>query len=231
MTTDLKHWTPRERPSHEPMIGRFVVLEPLDAARHGDGLYAATASEEGAERHRYLFEPPPADRTAFQPWLDKANVSADPLWFTVIDAKSRKVVGRQSLMRIDQTFGVIEIGNILWSSLMARSPAATEALYLFARHAFDDLGYRRFEWKCNNANEPSKAAAERFGFRFEGVFRQHMIVKGMNRDTAWFAMIDRDWPLIREAFEQWLDAANFDADGRQKRRLADIRAALAGKAG
>ena len=110
---------------------------------------------------------------------------------------------------------------------MAKTPAATEALYLFARHAFDDLGYRRFEWKCDNRNEPSKRAALRFGFAFEGVFRQHMIVKGQNRDTAWFSMLDREWPMIREAFERWLDPANFDAEGRQKQRLADMRAALA----
>jgi RimJ/RimL family protein N-acetyltransferase len=128
-------------------------------------------------------------------------------------------------MRIEPAFGVVEIGNIFWNSLVARKPAATEALYLFARHAFDDLGYRRFEWKCNNRNEPSKRAAERFGFAFEGVFRQHMIVKGENRDTAWYSMIDKEWPRCKAAFEAWLDPANFGPDGRQKRRLEDIRAA------
>ena len=131
-------------------------------------------------------------------------------------------------MRIDQAHGVIEIGNILWSSLMARSPASTEALFLFAKHAFDDLGYRRFEWKCNNLNEPSKQAALRYGFSFEGVFRQHMVVKGQNRDTAWFSMLDSEWPLLRTAFERWLDPANFGSDGKQLKRLADIREALAG---
>jgi RimJ/RimL family protein N-acetyltransferase len=223
--TDLSAWTPRERPRRQAMEGRFVRLEPLDAARHGDALFAVTADEP--ERYRYLFEPPPKDRAGLQPWLDKAETSTDPFWFTVIDRTSGAIVGRQSLMRIDPVFGVIEIGSILWSGLMARSPASTEALFLFARHAFDDLGYRRFEWKCDNRNEPSKKAAQRFGFTFEGVFRQHMIVKGENRDTAWFSMLDREWPVIGEAFERWLDPANFDAEGRQKKRLADIRSALA----
>lgn len=225
MTTELSAWTPRSRPAREPLEGRFVRLEPLEAARHGDGLYAATQNEP--ERFRYLFEPPPKDRAGFQAWLDKAEASADPFWFTVIDRATGDIMGRQAFMRIDTAFGVIEIGSILWSGMMARKPAATEALYLFARHAFDDLGYRRFEWKCDNRNEPSKRAAERFGFTFEGVFRQHMIVKGQNRDTAWFSMLDHEWPVIRETFERWLAPVNFDADGHQKQRLEDIRAALA----
>jgi RimJ/RimL family protein N-acetyltransferase len=131
-------------------------------------------------------------------------------------------------MRIDQKNGVIEIGNVYWGPLISRTPVATEALYLFARRAFDNLGYRRFEWKCNNTNTGSKRAARRFGFTFEGIFRQHMIVKGKNRDTAWFAMIDRDWPANRKAFEGWLDPSNFDSEGRQKRRLEEIRADTAG---
>ena len=226
MTSLLASWTPRERPTHAALEGRFVCLVPLDAAAHGDALYEITANDP--ERFRYLFEAPPADRTALQPWLDKATTSSDPLWYTVMDKKNGKVAGRQSFMRIDQAHGVIEIGNILWSSLMARSPASTEALFLFAKHAFDDLGYRRFEWKCNNLNEPSKQAALRYGFSFEGVFRQHMVVKGQNRDTAWFSMLDGEWPLLRTAFERWLDPANFGSDGKQLKRLADIREALAG---
>jgi RimJ/RimL family protein N-acetyltransferase len=131
-------------------------------------------------------------------------------------------------MRIDAANGVVEIGNVLWNGLVAQKPAATEALYLFARHAFEDLGYRRFEWKCNNHNGPSKRAALRFGFTFEGIFRQHMIVKGENRDTAWYSMLDEEWPVIGGALKAWLDPANFDGAGRQKRRLADIRRELAG---
>ena len=125
-----------------------------------------------------------------------------------------------TFMRIDQTHGVIETGNILFGPRLARTRGATEAVYLQARHAFDELGYRRFEWKCNNRNEPSKRAAERLGFAFEGVFRQHMVVKGQNRDTAWYAMLDRDWPARRQAFERWLSPENFDEAGQQRRNLA-----------
>lgn len=223
---DLAHWQPRAKVAHAPLDGRYVRLEPLDPARHGDGLFAASSVDDAAGRFRWLPEYPPENRAAFQPWLDKAAASADPLYFAVIDRNSGAVGGRQTFMRIDPVHGVVEIGNIYWGPQLARTPSATEALYLFARHAFDDLGYRRFEWKCNALNAPSRRAAERFGFSFEGVFRQHMVVKGENRDTAWYAMLDGEWPAIRHAFEAWLDPANFDAEGRQKRGLEDIRSAL-----
>jgi RimJ/RimL family protein N-acetyltransferase len=226
METKLSTWTPREGPSLATMEGRYVRLERFDAARHGDGLYEASATEDKDDRFRWLFEQPAETRDAFQAWIDKAASSSDPLFYTVIDKASGKIAGRQSYMRIDRTFGVIEIGNILWNPPVARKPAATEALYLFAKHAFDDLGYRRFEWKCNADNAPSRRAALRFGFDFEGIFRQHMIVKGKNRDTAWFAMIDKDWPTIRRAFEEWLDPSNFDSEGRQLQRLEDIRSSI-----
>ena len=184
MSEDLKNWTPRPRPERKVLEGRYVRLEPLSASAHGDGLYEAATAE--AERFRWLSEARPESRAAFQPWLEKVEASEDPLFFTVIDKASGKVAGRQTLMRIDPTFGVIEIGNILWGPLVARKPAATEAQFLFAKYVFEELGYRRYEWKCNNRNEPSKRAAERFGFQFEGIFRQHMIVKGENRDTAWY---------------------------------------------
>lgn len=216
-------WTPRPRPARTMLDGRLVRLEPLDAALHGDGLYAASTVPGAEERFRWLFESPPADRASFQPWLDRSSASEDPLFFVVVDKATGRVLGRQALMRIDPAFGVIEIGNICWGPAMARRPAATEAFFLLARHVFDDLGYRRYEWKCNDRNEPSKRAAERFGFSFEGVFRQHMIVKGENRDTAWFSIVDHEWPALRAAFEAWLDAANFDADGRQIRRLEELR--------
>lgn len=223
---DLSQWTPRQRPEREPMEGRYVRLEPLDTARHGDGLFEASSTQDKDSRFRWLYDHAPQDRADFQPWLDKAAASDDPLYFAVIDKASGRVAGRQSFMRIDTANGVIEIGNILWNGLVARKPAATEALYLFARHAFDNLGYRRFEWKCNAENEPSRSAALRFGFSFEGVFRQHLIVKGRNRDTAWFAMIDKEWPTIGRALEEWLDPENFDSEGQQKRRLGEIRAAV-----
>ncbi len=157
--------------------------------------------------------------------------SQDPLFYAVIDKASGKVAGRQTLMRIDAANGVIEIGNIYWGPRMAQRPAATEALYLFARHVFDDLGYRRFEWKCNDDNLPSKKAAARFGFTAEGVFRQHLVVKGLNRDTAWFSIIDKEWPALRRAYEGWLSPGNFDAEGRQKRRLEEFRAEFGAEAG
>ena len=227
MARDLGNWTPRERPARSVMEGRYVRLEPLDAARHGDGLYAASATPDGEARFRWLYESPPESREAFQAWLEKVAAGDDPLFFTVIDKATGRIGGRQTFMRIEPGHGVIEIGNILWNPPVAGTRAATEALYLFARHAFDDLGYRRFEWKCNAENEPSRRAALRFGFTFEGVFRNHLIVKGRNRDTSWFAMIDEDWPAIRRALEEWLDPANFDSEGRQRRRLEEIRAGLA----
>src|SRR5262245_17757466 len=223
MENDLKNWQPRPRPKREPMEGRYVRLEPLSAARHGDGLFAASSVPDADGRFRYLPDTPPESRSGFQGWLDKAEASADPLFFAVIDKASGKIAGRQTLMRIEPGQGVIEIGNIYWGPLISRKPAATEAQFLFARYAFDELGYRRYEWKCNNLNEPSKRAAERFGFKFEGVFRQHLIVKGENRDTAWYSIIDKEWPALRRAYEGWLDLVNFDSEGRQKRRLEEFR--------
>lgn len=222
MTDDLKNWQPRPRPERVVLEGRYVRLEPL-AAQHGDGLYEAATVADAGQRFRWLFENAPDDRAAFDTWLEKSSASQDPLFFAVIDKASGRIAGRQTLMRIDPAFGVIEIGNIYWGPLVSRRPAATEAQFLFARYVFEDLGYRRYEWKCNNRNEPSKRAAERFGFQFEGIFRQHMVVKGENRDTAWYSIIDKEWPLLRQAYKDWLDPANFDADGNQKRRLEEFR--------
>lgn len=220
---DLTHWTPRLPPQRQPMEGRFVRLEPLNAAVHGGGLFDASSVADAGERFRWLPELPPESRAAFQPWLDKAEASADPIYFAVIDKASGKVAGRQTFLRTDAANGVTEIGHIYWGPLISRKPATTEALYLFARHVFDELGYRRFEWKCNNKNEPSKRAALRYGFQFEGVFRKVMVVKGANRDTAWYAMTDDDWAVAKPAFEAWLAPDNFDADGRQIKTLAELR--------
>jgi len=222
LSDDLKNWTPRPRPERIAIEGHYVRLEPLDVARHGDGLYEASSVPDAADRFRWLPDLPPENRAAFQPWLDKSAASPDPMFWAVIDKQSGKIAGRQTLMRIDPTYGVIEIGNIYWGPLISRKPAATEAQFLFTKYAFD-LGYRRYEWKCNDRNEPSKRAALRFGFRFEGIFRQHMIVKGENRDTAWYSIIDKEWPSLRRAYEAWLDPSNFDREGRQKRRLEDFR--------
>lgn len=221
---DLTHWTPRPRPDAAVLEGRWCRLERLDPARHGDSLYAASQAPGAEARFRYLFEQPPSDRAAFDAWAKSAAAGADPLFYAVVDPATGRAEGRQALMRITPEHGVIEIGSILWGPHIARTRIATEALYLFASYAFDGLGYRRFEWKCNALNEPSRRAALRFGFSFEGVFRRHMVVKGENRDTAWFAMTEAEWPAIKAGMERWLAAENFDAEGRQRRSLAECRA-------
>lgn len=221
--TDLQNWTPRPKPQRKALEGRYVRLEPLDPEKHGDGLFAASSVEDADRRFTWLFETPPATRAELEPWLEEASTSDDPLFFTVIDKASGKVAGRQALMRIDPANGVIEIGSIYWGPLIARKPAATEAQFLFMRYIFDELGYRRYEWKCHNENGPSKRAAERFGFQFEGIFRQHMVAKGRNRDTAWFSVLDSEWPALRQAYQAWLTPENFDRDGQQKKRLEEFR--------
>jgi RimJ/RimL family protein N-acetyltransferase len=219
---DLATWQPRPRPGRFSLEGRFCRLEPLDPATHGDQLFAASMAPGAEQRFRYLFDSP-LGRAEFDSWLSRAAASEDPMFHAVINSSTDRCEGRQSLMRITPEHGVIEIGNILWGPAMARSSIATEALYLCARHVFDELGYRRLEWKCDAGNAPSISAAKRFGFIFEGIFRQHMVVKALNRDTAWFAITDNDWPQLRRAFELWLDPANFDRDGRQRMQLAGLR--------
>jgi RimJ/RimL family protein N-acetyltransferase len=222
--SNLKDWTPRAKPIRKVLNGRYCRLEPIDASKHGEELFEASSVSDADERFRWLFEYPPESRGEFQPWLDRVQASEDPLFFAVVDKSSDTAAGRQALMRIDTTHGVIEIGSIYWGPLISRRPAATEALYLFAEYVFDELGYRRFEWKCHNMNDPSKRAAVRFGFKFEGIFRQHVVFKGGNRDTAWFSIIDGEWPALRSGYRAWLDPGNFDASGRQKRRLEEFRA-------
>ena len=217
--TELVAWAGVQQPERVVLEGRYTRLEPLDPARHGADLFASARQPGADDRFRYLFEETPSDLGSFTPWLDRAATSADPLFFAVVDRATGRAEGRQSLMRVDTTNGVIEIGHILWGPAIARSRVCTEALFLFARYAFDTLGYRRFEWKCNSLNEPSQRAALRFGFQFEGIFRQHMIQKGRNRDTAWFAMIDADWPRLRAGYEAWLRPENFDAAGQQLGKL------------
>jgi RimJ/RimL family protein N-acetyltransferase len=198
--------------------GRYVRLEPIDQ-KHAADLYEVSTMPGGVERYRWLFSNAPGSLAEMEARIEKARTETDPSYVAVIDKASGKAVGQQGWMRIRPEHGSIEIGGIYWGLPMARTPLATEALFLFARHAFDDLGYRRFEWKCNDRNEPSKAAATRFGFQFEGVFRQDMIMKGVNRDTAWFSILDREWPAMRAEYERWLSPDNFDADGQQKSRL------------
>jgi RimJ/RimL family protein N-acetyltransferase len=223
MTSDLSGWTPRPFPAPDVLEGQYVRLEPLNPARHAEGLYAALVEEAEHEDYDYLFESP-MDQAGFNAWLEAKAARKDILCHVAIDRQTGRIGGRQDFMRIDQTHGVIEIGSIHWGRSIAKSPVATEALFLHADHALHDLGYRRYEWKCHNRNEPSKRAALRFGFTFEGLFRHHMVAKGRNRDTAWFSIIDAEWPALRQAYLGWLAPENFDEQGHQRKSLAEFRA-------
>jgi RimJ/RimL family protein N-acetyltransferase len=221
------HWTPARTPDGSALIGTTVRLEPVDPRAHAQPLFEASHGPDiDAKLWRYLPDGPFDSQQAFTTWLEARAASRDPLFYTVIDQATNHPAGMVSYLRITAAHGVIEIGYIWFGPAIQRTRQATEAIFLLARHVFDDLGYRRLEWKCNALNEPSRRAAERFGFSYEGIFRQHMVVKGRNRDTAWYAMLDGEWPPIRAAFEQWLAPDNFDGDGRQRRLLAAIRASL-----
>lgn len=211
---------PAPPPARVVLPGRYARLEPVIPA-HAEDLFAAASVPDAAQRFTWLFSHPPETIEVTRAWIASAQ-GPDTIPFAVVDLATGKAGGWQQLMRIEPQHGVVEIGNVYWGPAIARTRIATEALYLLARYVFDELGYRRFEWKCNNENAPSKAAALRFGFTFEGVFRQHMIIKGRSRDTAWFAILDGDWPALRAEFERWLDPANFDADGNQRSRLAHL---------
>jgi RimJ/RimL family protein N-acetyltransferase len=212
---------PAKMPAEVNLSGNWVTLLPLDVSAHADPLYTEVRDHE--ELWRYLPDPPPADAQAFKASMASKAGHTDPYFLAILDQSTHQPLGIAAYMRIEQRHRVIEVGNILFSPRLQRTAHATEAMYLMARHAFEQLGYRRYEWKCNALNAPSRAAALRLGFSFEGIFRQHMIVKGENRDTAWFSMLDSEWPLCREAFEKWFRQDNFDADGKQKQSLASFR--------
>jgi RimJ/RimL family protein N-acetyltransferase len=216
------------RPARTTLPGRAVTLAPLDPRAHGEALYEGTRGEAGDRLWQYLFEGPFADRAAFDIHLQRIAASEDPLFFAILDNDngSKSAVGYASYMRIEPIHRVIEVGSILYTARLQQTTLATEAMYLMARHVFEDLGYRRYEWKCNALNTPSHRAALRLGFRFEGIFRQHMIVKGRNRDTAWFSMLDSEWPVRKANFERWLDPSNFGEDGRQKVALSRLNQVL-----
>ena len=209
--------TPAERPRHTTIEGRYVTLQPLNAGAHADILFRSVQGHDAL--WDYMGDGPFPNREAFRASIENKSISADPLYFAVLDNQSADAVGYASYLRIEPSHRVIEVGNILYTPRLQRTRGATEAMFLMAHHAFEDLRYRRYEWKCNALNEPSRRAALRLGFRFEGIFQQHMIVKGRNRDTAWYAMLDGEWPDRKVAFEQWLSAENFDAEGKQIRRL------------
>jgi RimJ/RimL family protein N-acetyltransferase len=207
--------------------GSHVLLRPVDAAGDAASLYRASHPPEGDERiWTYLPYGPYENTEALARMLLEAAASEDPLFFAVAPLPEERPLGIASYLRITPDEGAIEIGHIWFGTPLQRTVAATEAIFLLARHAFDDLGYRRLEWKCNALNEASRNAAERFGFTFEGVFRRHQVVKGRNRDTAWYSIVDDEWPPIRAAFESWLAPDNFDAHGRQRTSLRKLTAAL-----
>ncbi len=216
-------WTPPPAPPADLTLdGRLVRLERLDAARHGGDLFAANSSSENWAYLPYG----PFDKLAdYQDWITATCNGDDPFFQAIIDKSTGKAVGVASYLRISPALGSIEVGHINYSPLLQRHPGATEAMALMMGWAFE-TGYRRYEWKCNAANMASRRAAERLGFSFEGVFRQMMVVKGHNRDTAWFAAIDTEWPALKAAFDKWLDPSNFDADGQQKTRLWDLTAPI-----
>ena len=214
----LAGWTPPPPPPREPIAGRYCRLEPLDARRHAADLFAAYAAAPDARDWTYLPLERPADVDGLRALIAAQSLSRDPLHFAVLDGEGH-AVGSAALMRIDPQNGVLEVGHINFSPRLKQTRAGTEAIVLFMRLAFR-LGYRRFEWKCDSLNAPSRRAAERYGFVFEGVFRQAVVTKGRNRDTAWYAILDRDWPRLESAFDAWLAPENFDAAGRQRRPLA-----------
>ena len=216
-------WTPSRFPPRTPMTGRHCIVVPLDAARHAADLHEANSLDATGGMWTYLAYGPFATLEAYRAWVKDRQRSSDPLFFAIVDETSGRATGVASYLRIDPPNGVIEVGHLAFSPRLQRTPAATEAMYLMMRAAFE-LGYRRCEWKCNANNLGSRRAAERLGFTFEGTFRQHMVYKGRNRDTAWYSILDRDWPRARAGFERWLDASNFDRDGRQRRSLARCRA-------
>lgn len=204
------------------MVGRTCRLEPLTPA-HSDDLWAAVQLDPGGQNWTYSAAAHPPDRQAFDAFIGGSSASNDPLYFAIVEATSSQAVGWATFMRIDPKNGVIEVGSIHYTERLKRSVAGTEAMYLMMRRAFDDLGYRRYEWKCDDLNAPSKRAAARYGFTYEGLFRQALVNKGRNRDTAWFSVIDSEWPSVKAGFETWLAPGNFDADGRQIASLVDLR--------
>lgn len=216
-------WRPAAPPRRIPLRGRHVLVRPLDAAADAAALYAASHPPTGdAAIWTYLFDGPFATVRAFSEHLTAAERLDDPLRFTLARLPGERPEGMASYMRMVPEHGVIEIGNIWFGVPLQHTTAASEAIYLLARHVFDELGYRRLEWKCSALNAASRRAADRFGFAFEGTFRKHMVVKGRNRDTAWYAITDERWPQIRTGFEAWLDPANFDSSGRQRRSLGEL---------
>jgi RimJ/RimL family protein N-acetyltransferase len=204
------------------MVGRCCRLEPLDPARHAASLFASYGLDPEGRGWTYFPYGPFPDEGGFRAWLDEVAVKDDPLFHAILDERG-DAVGVASFMRISPETGSIEVGHIHYSPRLKRTRAATEAMYLMMRRAFDELRYRRYEWKCDTLNAPSRSAAQRLGFTYEGTFRQHVVSKGRNRDTAWYSIIDTEWPSIKDALEAWLEPGNFDERREQRKRLEALR--------
>jgi RimJ/RimL family protein N-acetyltransferase len=213
-TAALLDWKPVPRPGPVTLRGRTVTLEPLNAERHAAALWQAVHGHD--ELWTWLFDGPYATEADLRRGIEEKQTASGAVFLAIVPADSEQAAGWASYMRMEPAHGAVEVGNILLAPSLQRTTAATEAMYLMAGHVFDYLGYRRYEWKCNALNLPSRHAAERLGFTFEGIFRQHMVIKGQNRDTAWYSMLDREWPARKQAFEDWLAPENFDGQGRQR---------------
>jgi RimJ/RimL family protein N-acetyltransferase len=212
--SDILNWKPAAKPKADTIEGRFIRLEKLDPARHGDDLWhVLQGPESDPVLWDYLPYGPFPERAAFDRWLEGNAAGSDPFFYTVIDRPSGQAQGILSLMSIVPDHGRVEIGHVAFGAAMQRTPKGSEAVYLLGKLSFE-LGNRRLEWKCNNANARSKRAAERFGFEFEGVFRKHLVVKGRNRDTAWYSITDDEWPAVAAGFERWLSEENQRAEGQ-----------------
>ncbi|MBT2794213.1 GNAT family N-acetyltransferase [Paraburkholderia strydomiana] len=218
----LPDWNGAKPPARTPLAGRYCRIEPVNVEAHAADLFDAYRSAPDARDWTYLAIGPFETVDAYREHLTRIAASADPLHYAVIDATSGKAVGTLALMRIDPANGVIEVGHVTYSPRLKRTRVATEAMFLLMQYVFDELGYRRFEWKCDSLNEPSRAAALRYGFTFEGIFRQAIVYRQRSRDTAWFSVIDSEWPALCPSYTRWLDNSNFDAEGRQVERLADL---------
>ncbi len=218
----VPNWRPRPRPPRTPMDGRLCRLEALDAATHTAALHEAHSADTEGRNWTYLSYGPFDTAADYAAWIESVQTLDDPVFYAIVDLVTGRPVGVASYLRIDPAMGTIEVGHLCYSPALQRTPASTEAMYLMMRRAFEELGYRRYEWKCDSFNAPSLRAAERLGFRYEGTFRKAVVMKGRNRDNAWLSVVAGEWPALRAALEAWLDPSNFDEAGAQRRRLGEF---------
>lgn len=216
---EVTDWKGVARPPSKPIVGQFCRIEPLNTKLHVNDLYDAFSEDVDGILWTYMFVGPFKSKEGFRAWIEAACKTDDPLFHAIIDKSTNKAVGISSYLRIQPDVGVIEVGNITYSPRLQRTQMATEAIFLMMARAFDELGYRRYEWKCDALNAASCKAAKRLGFKYDGTFEQAIVYKGRNRDTAWYSILDRNWPQLKHAYNKWLDQSNFDVGGVQKQSL------------